>query len=80
MAARGVAALELKEDLRGRVELALQVVGAHERRGAEGAVVIHNAARYGNVAVGIVELLFYGLLAEHGQKLLLRHGLEGARA
>ncbi len=69
VAARGVTALKFEVDLRGRIKLFFKVVGAHERRGAEGAVIVNNPAGYGDVAVGIVEFLLHGLFTKHGKKL-----------
>ena len=73
MAAGGVVALELVVDVRGRAELLLKTVGAHQRRGAVHLVKIADLLRDGDVSGRIVELLLDELFAEHDAELLGAH-------
>ncbi len=73
MAAGGVVALELVVDVRGRAELLLKTVGAHQRRGTVHLVKIADLLRDGDISGRIVELLLDELFAEHDAELLGAH-------
>ena len=79
VAAGGVVALELVVDLGRGLELLLQAVGAHERRGPVHAVEAQNLLGDGVEPGVVVQLLLHQLLAEHAGELLCRHGLSGNR-
>ena len=77
MAAGGVVALELIVDFGGGVQLLLQAVGPHQRRGAVHLVEVTNLT--GNLDIGgvVVQLLAGQLPAEHSGEVVLRHGGAG---
>ena len=78
MAAAGVVALKLVVDLRGRAQLLLQTVGAHQRRGTVHLVEIHDLLRDVEESGVVVQLLLHQLLTEDAAHLLGGQGLAGA--
>ena len=78
VAAGGVVALELVVDLRRGLELLLQTVGTHQRRGPVHLIEVADILGNLKVGGGIVHLLLHQLGAEHTAQLLGGHGLQGA--
>ena len=74
----GVVALKLIIDLRGRLELFLQTVGAHQRRGAVHLVEIADVLRDLKEGGIVVQLLPHQLVAENRRQILKAHRLSGA--
>ena len=79
MAAGGVVAFELIIDLGRGLQLLLQTVGAHQRRGPVHAVEAQDLLGDGVLPGGVVQLLLDQLVAEHAGELGGSHGLMGAR-
>ncbi len=78
MAAAGVVALELVIDLRRRLKLLLQTVGADQRRRTVHLVKAANLLRDLKKRRAVIQLLPDQLLAEDARELLRLHGLKGA--
>ena len=76
--AGGVVALELVINLRGGLELLLQTVGAHQRRGTVHLIEVADILGDLKVGSGVVHLLLHQLGAEHAAQLLGGHGFQGA--